>query len=289
MDSSNKGVLENTASWYLKYFKGAVVVVMTLVLCLLLLFLGLAGMSYLEKPVAPAAVKPAPEKQVDFDAFVNFILEREKQKKMEDERNKRGSDVQLVPSNTAAPTVKYLEQATQFYRCIEEFDKASSEQVQVVSTDGANKRIEEYRQLIESYIGRQFLGEAWLVDFLKFSCTALKNPALVTQKKEGKITSIPIFVFHSSVYAAIQEEKTRFEQGERLRVATETAEEELRITAARIQGSMFLALAGSAFATLFALALFLILSRIESNLANIAQSLQNSPGNSLTEPTNLLT
>lgn len=289
MDSTHKGVVENTASWYLKYFKGAVVVVMTLVLCLLLVFLGLAMMNYMEKPVAPAAVRPAPEKQVDFDSFVNFMLEREKQKKMEDERNKSGGDVQFVPSSTAAPTVRYLEQATQFHRCFEEFEKASSEQVPVVTIEGAKQKIEQYRQRIESYIGGPFLGEAWLGDFLKFSCAALKNPALIAQKKEGKITSIPIFVFHSRAYAAIQEEKMRFEEGERLRVAAETAAEELRITAARIQASMFLTLAGSAFAALFALALFLILSRIESNLADIARSLENSPGNRLAESTHLLT
>lgn len=275
MEQEHNGAMDHAATWYLKYFKGVVVVVMTFVLIALLVFLGLAGMSFMQKPVAPTAERAAPEKQVDFSEFVKYLLEREKQKKQEDDRQKRGDNVQFVSSSAAAPTVKYLEHATQFYRCTEKFHKMSSEQVPVVPTEEINKRIEQYRQNIEANIDKPYLGEIWLVDFLKFSCSILENPELIALKKEGKFTSLPIFAFHSSTFAAIRKEKLQFEDREKQRILVETAAEEARVLAERVRGSFFLSVAGASFSALFALAVFLILSRIESNLADIGQSLRH--------------
>lgn len=277
MTHEHSGAVEHAARWYLKYFKGLVVVVMTLVLLALVAFLVLAAINFTEKPVAPTQARLAPEKQVDFSEFVKYMLEREKQKKNNDDRQKRDRDIQFVPSSAAAPTVKYLEQATQFYRCVEEFDNKSSDEVPVVSVEEANKRIEGYRQTIESYVRKPFYGEAWVADLLRFSCTALRNPELIALKKEQKLTSLPLFGFHTTVYAAIQQDRERFGNSENQRVALETSAEEMRVSLAKAQGVFFVTLAGAAFGTLFALVVFLILIRIESNLADMAQSLRDWP------------
>lgn len=276
MVQQREGAVEHTATTYLKYFKIVVVVVMTLVLVAMLVFLAMAGYNFMQTPAAPAAAKQAPDRQVDFRDFLKFVEERERQRKQEEERQKRGNDVQFVPSSTAGPTVKYLEQATLFYRCIERFERMSSEQVPVVSNEESARKIEEHRRQMESYIDKPYLGELWLVDFLKFSCAALENPELVAQKREGKIRSLPLYLFHSSAYAAIQKERAEFENAEKQRVSGEILAEEARVAAARMKGVLLLSSAGAAFATLFALAVFLILSRIESSLADIAASLHNS-------------
>jgi len=281
MEHELRGAVEHAATWYLKYFKGLVVVVMTLVLFALVAFMVLAAINFTQEPVPPTPAKLAPERKVDFSEFVKYMLEREQQKKNDDDRQKRDKDIQFVPSSSAAPAVKYLEQATQFYRCTEEFGKKSSDEVAVVSVEEANKRIEGYRQTIESSVGKPFLGEAWLVDFLQFSCAALRNPELIALKKDRKLTSLPVFIFHTSVYAAIQRDKEQFENSEKQRVELETGAEEIRVSLAKARGVFFAMLAGGAFSTLFALALFLILSRIESNLADMAQSLRDWPGNRL--------
>lgn len=276
MVQDKEGAVEHTATAYLKYFKGVVVVVMTLVLIAVLVFLAMAGYKFMQTPTAPAPARTAPDRQVDFRDFMKFVEERERQRKQEEERQKRGNDVQFVPSSTAGPTVKYLEQATHFYRCIERFERMSSEQVPVVSNEESARKIEEHRRQMESYIDKPYLGEAWLVDFLKFSCAALENSDILAQKREGKIRSLPLYLFHSSAYAAIHQERIQFEDAEKQRVAGEMLAEEARVAAARLQGAFFLSSAGAAFGTLFALAVFLILSRIESNLSDIAASLRNS-------------
>ena len=256
---------QKTEEFFLKIFKVAILIFMALALVAVFV-LGLNVVIQGTKSARePAPAQKAPEKDVSLDDLKKFLLK--------DDAN--DAPAPESPPKSVAPTLSYLEDVTQLYRCSVEFGKKVGAETEAEDNAAAAQRVEALRAQIESFAKEGQRGQPWVKSLTTFTCSALADPAIIAMRKEGKVKSVffPVLNFHMAAWDGIQSEKSRFEQAERDRVEKERMEEEQRIAEARANAVFSATAAGVAFGIFMLLALYLLGAKIESNLRGLDQSL----------------
>lgn len=258
---------------YLKFFKYAVVGLMTLALLTIIVLLPMAVYNYYQTPAPPAPAKAPPERAVNIEDLKRFLIDEEK-RRQELEKN-GGAPVLKQPVNTPAVTQLYAEQELALYRCAEEFRKLAEQETDTSTEVEINRRRESQRANIERLAGHQFRGPNWVSSMVDFTCSVLKNPEIVKLKKEQATGAVvnPSVHFHARAWAAIEEEKFDFIQAEKRRVAQEVAAEDMRVAVAKARAVSILGLIGGSLLFFMIMALYLIFAKIEDNLALIHQAI----------------
>ena len=256
---------QKTEEFFLKIFKVAILIFMALALVAVIV-LGLNVVIQGTKSTRePAPAQKAPEKDVSLDDLKKFLLKDDA----------KDAPAPESPPKSVAPTLSYLEDVTQLYRCSVEFGKKVGAETEAEDNATAAQRVEALRAQIESFAKEGQRGQPWVKSLTTFTCSALADPAIIAMRKEGKVKSVffPVLNFHMAAWDGIQSEKSRFEQAERDRVEKERMEEEQRIAEARANAVFSATAAGAAFGIFMLLALYLLGAKIESNLRGLDQSL----------------
>ena len=256
---------QKTEEFFLKIFKVAILIFMALALVAVIV-LGLNVVIQGTKSARePAPAQKAPEKDVSLDDLKKFLLKDDA----------KDAPAPESPPKSVAPTLSYLEDVTQLYRCSVEFGKKVGAETEAEDNATAAQRVEALRAQIESFAKEGQRGQPWVKSLTTFTCSALADPAIIAMRKEGKVKSVffPVLNFHMAAWDGIQSEKSRFEQAERDRVEKERMEEEQRIAEARANAVFSATAAGVAFGIFMLLALYLLGAKIESNLRGLDQSL----------------
>ena len=252
---------------FLRIFKIVILVIMGLGLVLAIGFSIYAAALYFQSPNKPLPVKQAPPQDVNVDKLLNQLKPEEPTKTEE-----KSSPPE--PAKASSPqTLRYMEDVTALYRCSVEFGKAVGATVDEIDSTAASRTIEEYRSQLEQQAdSKDYRGPAYVKDAVKFSCIALKNPQIITLRKEGKVSGVFVKVlnFHLKEWDRIQLEIAKFNREENLRIDKHNAEEEARVVSSKIQAVTMIAIAGVAFAIFMIIALYLIFAKIETNLRRLA-------------------
>ena len=256
---------QKTEEFFLKIFKVAILIFMALALVAVIV-LGLNVVIQGTKSARePAPAQKAPEKDVSLDDLKKFLLKDDA----------KDAPAPESPPKSVAPTLSYLEDVTQLYRCSVEFGKKVGAETEAEDNAAAAQRVEALRAQIESFAKEGQRGQPWVKSLTTFTCSALADPAIIAMRKEGKVKSVffPVLNFHMAAWDGIQSEKSRFEQAERDRIEKERMEEAQRIAEARANAVFSATAAGVAFGIFMLLALYLLGAKIESNLRGLDQSL----------------
>ena len=261
--------------FFLKIFKGTVFLLMTLAALAMFAMLASAAYNLTEKPVQIAPARKAPDRNVTLDDLKKELLK---------DAAPTPPTAPAVPTQPQMPpTLKYLEDVTLLYRCSTDFARKVGAEIEETDNAVVARRVEDLRAQTEALANEKATrGERWVKSAVQFTCAALADAEIIAWRKEGKVKSVffPILNYHLKQWDRIVAEKEKFEKDEADRVQRETAQEELRIAAARALALSRLMAAGIAFGIFMALALYLILAKIELNLRNIDRSIlgfQGSP------------
>lgn len=260
----------NIENLFLKIFKVTVLVLMTLALVAVFVLAGAAAWEFSKRPVEPAPAQKAPEKDITLDELRRELL---KQGQPQAQQPAAPASAPQVPNK-----LKYLEEVTRLYRCSIDFARAVGAEIEEGNSAAEAQRLEDLRQQTEKLAdGSPLRGEKWVKSAVQFTCAALQDPQIIAMRKEGKVRGVffPVLNFHIARWDQIARERQEFEQAEKARVERQKAEEAARIAVARATGLQYLIAAGAAFGVFMALALYLILARIEINLRSIARSAEN--------------
>lgn len=268
-NANSDSKLENV---YLKFFKYAIVGLMTLALLAVAALLPLAAFNYLQTPVAPAPAKEPPQRSITIDDLKKYLVDEEKRRL---EQEKGGNSPKRQPAAAAPVTQRYLEDAIALYRCAEEFRKLADQDIDNSSEATIAQRNETQRANIEGLSADRFRGPSWVKAMVAFTCSVLKNEEVAKLKKEKAIGSVvaPTINFHAQVWSMIERDKAEFKQREAQRVAAETASEALRVAVSKSKALFMLGSAGALLGFFLLLALYLIFAKIEDNLRLIHKSI----------------
>ncbi|MFZ9315165.1 MAG: hypothetical protein ACO24G_07905 [Burkholderiaceae bacterium] len=240
--------------------------------------LGIYAVSmYTHKPVPPSEPVPVVVEGIRAEQFLTLIDPPEKPR----EKSQAGSTGPApgpagASSNTsAAATLLYLEDVTALYRCLVDFTKAAGIDTAEANLDNASRQIEAYRLEIQKVADASpSRGAAWVKDAARFVCEVVQTPRMIVLQKEGKVESVAsrILTFHVQEWDQRQAEKKQKD----VMAAQKSAQERLKQAAAeernRAEAMRLLMIAGAALATFMALAVFLILVRIEFSLRAMASN-----------------
>ena len=272
--------INGVEEFFLKIFKITVLIFMTLSLVAALLLSLYAVPQFLQTPKEPAPARKAPEKdpvkEINIDQLKNYLLEQEKQKNGNQEAPDQQPEIRQ--------SVQYLEDATQLYRCSADFATKVGAKIDTTSDTEDIQRINELRRNLEESATNPLRGERWIKAAVSFTCMALSNDSIILLKKDGRVSSVfyPILRFHIDAWDKIQNEKVEFERDEENRVISERNAEENRVAAAKAKALTCFAAAGGAFGVFMILALYLLISKIESDLSDINKSIKEGGGQIIT-------
>ena len=259
---------KQTEELFLKIVKVAVLACMGLAL-LVVIVLGVNVAYQMSKtPNEPAPAQKAPEKAVSMDDLKKFLQQEDKP---------GAAQPSASSPKPMAPSLRYLEEVTRLYRCSIEFAQKVGAEIDQEDNAAAAQRVEELRAEVEAFAGDSRRGERWVKATTDFTCTALADPVIVALRKDGKVKSVffPVLNFHIKAWDAIEDEKAAFEKAERDRVENQRAEEAVRIAEARASALASAIAAGVAFGTFMLLAIYLLGSKIETNLRDINESIRS--------------
>ena len=249
--------------FFLKVFKSAVLILMSLALIGMIGMLIAAAYKFNERPHEPEAAKTAPERDVTLEDLKKSLL-----KKPEAATPPASATPPSAPPNA----LKYLEDVTRLYRCSIEFARKVNADIDESDSAAISKRVEDLRGQIEHLAEqRDWRGERWVKSATTFACAALADAEIIAWRKEGKIDGVflGILNFHLTQWDSLQSARLDYNEGEKARVQRERAQEQARVEMAHAQALTLLMAAGAAFAVFMALALYLILAKIELNLRNV--------------------
>lgn len=252
--------------FFLKIAKVTVLLIMVLALIAICFFVATAAYQYSQTPKEPAPAQKAPEKTIGLDDLKTYLIEQKKREdgKGEAPRQQPGSSQQ---------SLRFAEEALPLFRCAGKFAEDVGADVEKGNEAQSN---EDIRGAIERAANGSLRGEPWVKVAVAFTCKVLADNSIIALKKEGKIGSVfmPTLSFHVSAWDKIQAEKLQFEQGEMQRVASERASEAVRVALAKASAKDCLIAAGSAFALLMVLAVYLLGAKIENDLRDINKSIR---------------
>ncbi len=253
---------------FLKIFKVAILVLMTLALLSMVgLMVNAAYQSSKSaNPVAPA--KKAPPREINMEDLKQYLLKQ----------NPPASQPQSpAESRTEAPALLYLEDVTKLYRCSIDFANKVSADLSETNSNVIADRLRDLRQQVETLAAeKSHRGEKWVKAATTFTCAALADPSIIALRKEGRIKSafFPILNFHLMAWDKIEADRVAFDQAEEARFEEETQAEKLRIALAKADALNSALAAGAAFAVFMVLALYLLGAKIETDLRDINRSIE---------------
>jgi hypothetical protein len=256
---------------FLRIFKVTLLIVMGLALIGIVILVAAAVYEFSQTPKEPPPAQKAPERTINLEDLKTFLIEEEKKK------NQKG-DTARPQTETSQPSLRFQEEATVLFRCSDSF--AQSVRAQIDDNNDAKKQqlLGELRARVEEDARSPLRGEPWVKAVVDFTCKVLADPSIVALRKDAKVVAVfyPTIRFHGAAWDNIQLEKQRFEEAERNRVSSARAAEQLRIGLAKARGLSYLIGAGSAFALFMVLALYLLASKIESNLRGINEAIRTA-------------
>ena len=273
---------QNLEIFFLKIFKGTVLLIMALSLISILFLCLNAAYQYSQTPKKPTPAQKAPDKdpvkEISIEDLKQFLIDREKQNNKDEATPKQQDNHQT--------SLIFLEEATALYRCSVDFGKKVGAIIETTDDTRELKMVNELRWKIERIADSPLHGESWVKAAKPFICMALADESIIALKKEGKVKNIfyAILEFHAEIWEKIQGEKVQFEQRENDRVSKEWNAELDRVSTAKNEALMSLAAAGCSFGLFMFLALYLLAAKIENNLRNINASIQTKgqqPANSI--------
>ena len=258
---------------YLKFFKYAVVGLMTLALLAIVVLIPMAAFQYFQSPTPPTPAKAAPDRAVNLEDFKKFLIQEEKRRQ---ELEKSGITT-TSPQPQSAPAVNsiYLEQTVLLQRCSEKFAFLAKQPTPQLTEKEISDSREKRRAKIEGLATDQFRGPNWPSAMVTFVCSVLENLEIAKLKEDKTIGTVvdPAIDFHAQAWATIQQEKFEFTQREERRVQEETMAEGARVAVSKIRAVFMVSSAGGALLFFMAMALYLIFAKIEDNLALINRSI----------------
>lgn len=252
----------------MKIFKFVIMVLMGLSLLgsIIALVVGLFFLTATPKEPEPA--KPAPQREVNIDEFLNQL---DKQKEAPKEEEKK-----VEPPTQKPLTYKYLEDARKIMACLNDSNKKAELNLSAF-TDEA---IEDFRGNLERIADapRQDRSQPYVTDAARVVCLILGHEKVISLRSKNKELRVfvPAVNFHLQKWDEIKDEARKFELAEKARVVAQRNAEELRAEIARQRGLNILIGAGAAFALFMAIALYLIIAAMESHLRSISMNLQLS-------------
>lgn len=256
---------------FLNFFKITVLCIMILALLATIGLSGYAIYLYSQSPKETAPAQKAPEKdpakEINLYDLMNYLIEQEKQK------NTPTDTSQTLPGNRQS--ARFLEDATTLYRCSGDFATKLGLTINETN-DEFLQRVGKLRSELEEKANNPLRGEKWVNSVVAFSCNALGNDSLISLKKEKKVGSVfyPLLKFHINAWDKIQNDKIQFEKKEEERVNTERNAEAYRVSKAKALAITCLSAAACSFGMFMFLAIYLLFSKIESNLRDIKDSVR---------------
>jgi len=231
---------------------------------------------YTHKPAPVSEPTPVGLAVIRADEFLTMIDPPEKPQETSQAASPGGPGPSSASNgSSSAPTLQYLEDVTVLYRCLVDFTKAAGIDTAEANLDNASRQIEAYRLEIQKVAdASDARGSAWVKDATRLICEVMQNPRMIVLQKEGKVESIAsrILNFHVQEWDQRQAEK---KQKEALAAQKSTQERMKQVASEernKAEGLRLLMIAGAALAAFMALAVFLILVRIEFSLRAIAAS-----------------
>ncbi len=265
--------MQDIEGLFLKIVKIAILAIMAIALLAIVFFMGNAAYQYSKTPKEPEPAKKAPAQEIKLDNLKQLLLEQER---LRQKANEPAKEQAVTIEQTR---VEYLADAQALYECSLEFAAAAGIPVaEAQNNDAKSQAVMRLRtQLEPAAKERDWRGDPWVKAVVAFGCSVLKDPSIVSLRKEGKISTVffPTINFHLAAWDKIETEKRRFEQAEQNRVASERAAEAARVADAQAQALAHVISAGVAFCVFMALALYLVFAKIETNLRAINESIRS--------------
>ena len=262
----------NIEELFLKIFKLAILSVMGLALIAIPLLLASAAFQFLQSPNEPLPARKAPvqEKEIRLESLKQWLIDQERGKEIE--------PASKEPVATSKTTVEFLSEAQALYECSLSFAQAVGAEIPgSADNNEKSKQTIDLRSRLDDFARiREWRGEPWVKAVVAFGCSAMSDSDVIALKKDGKIPLIlgPLINFHLMAWDKIEIEKRRFEQAELNRVRLERTAEIARVRAAKVSAVAQFTAALASFGVFMALALYLILSKVETNLRNIDEAIR---------------
>lgn len=257
---------------FLRIFKFVILGVMSLTLIVAAGALLFAAYQYSQSPKAPAPAQKSPAKSVNIDDFLKQLKAKEPPKeepKAEEPKSESEPTVKPDP-------VKYKEEAKKIFGCFRD----SNKQVGSTNSDTGDDAIEDFRKKFQGVADAKSTdrGQPFATDVVKFTCETLLHPQVIAYRKANKEVDVfyPALNFHIKAWDAIKDQARQFEEKEQDRVKAEEREEEMRVALSKESAKATFLIAAGAFGLFMAIALYLIIAAIESNLRRISASLAES-------------
>lgn len=258
-----------TEEFFLKIFKSVILAIMSLALIVTIGSLIYSAFEYLQTPKEPAPAKTAPTETVNLDKFINQITPQPK-KAEEPPKSEEEQTPEEQPKQEKPTVKKYLTESKQILTCASQFDE-KTKNIYAYNDEGLRDFLT--RNADSTKFDR---GQPWVTDLVKFECSVLANAQIVEIKKKNpdlKILDASIF-YHMRAWDEIKQRVAEFDKDEEDRINSERREEESRVFAAKAKALGVLIVAASAFGVFMLLALYLIISAIESNLRRISDNVE---------------
>ena len=191
---------------------------------------------------------------------------------------------QLKPGESPRPSVLlYHEQAKKIYECASSIAGKAGITVDTSSSSEIANQIENLRSQLERVADNRVDGTkqdeaAWIDAVSEFVCVLSNTPAVIEARKAEKIKGIviPAINYHLNTWENKKKSDRDFRLKEAKRVASERATEELRVIGDRAQAATLGMVAGGSFLAFMALALYLLLAKMETNLRGIEKAVSKS-------------
>jgi len=257
-----------TEEFFLKIFKIIVLTIMSLTLLCAVGAIGFAAYQYSQSPKAPAPAEKAPATSVNVDDFLKQLKPDAPKQAAPIENEAKKVEPEQKPA-----AVKYKEEAKKIVGC----DLDSIKQAKITATDPDEETVEAFRKEIQRIADHKSAdrGQPFASDLVKVSCAIFLHTQVIEYRKSHRDadTFADAINFHIKAWDTLKDEAAKFEQDELYRVKKEEQEENMRVDQSKEAAQFSLLVAAGTFAIFMALALYLIISAIESNLRRINSSI----------------
>jgi hypothetical protein len=257
-----------TEELFLKIFKYIVLGVMALAMLGTICGLLYSGFQSLQSPKEPAPAKVAPKETINVEDFLKQLKPKAAQQQEKSEEESDKEEAQQPPAKPSKPPFEV--EAAKLAGCAKESNaKSGWDPV----PDALNENL---RQFLETRSNFRNRGQEWVDSLVTFACAAMLHNEVIAYKKANKGVSIlgPAMTFHIKSWDQIQDNIEAFNRDEERRINSERTEKMIRVGIAKEKATNALIFAGITFSIFMALALYLIIAAIESNLRNINESIQ---------------
>jgi len=243
---------------FLKIFRNTVLVLMLIAILAIPTLLATAAYKFFYHPGAAPSTEHTLSKEFDVSKFKDQLLSEAGKKTAQGDQD---SPKPSSPQQNNTPL--YKEKALAIYNCGDQFRKATGAELEATSQAQVDQQIENIRSFL---VNRPKSSRDEYVNGLSdFACKVLQNPEIIALKKDGKIG--PVLVPAVNAYTKAWEEAAAQNR------EYEAAELQ-KVGIYKTEVFILFSTAASLFFGFMMLALYLIFSKIESNLSGINGSIE---------------